>query len=99
MRHVYMTASSDIWRTDGMSKEGECLDCEFRWRLRECASTEQPAFIDRRDSDYLDASCLHDSILGHLAHRRNEQGRRMPGLRIPVAVAGVRQHRATGFHR
>ena len=88
MRHVYMTASSDIWRTDGMSKEGECLDCEFRRRLRECVSTEQPAFIDRLDS-----------ILGHLAHRRNEQGRQMPGLRIPAAVAGVRQHGATGFHR
>lgn len=51
MRHVYMTASSDIWRTDGMSKEGKCLDYEFRRRVRECASTEQPAFIDWRDSD------------------------------------------------
>ncbi len=54
MRHVYMTAASDIWRTDGMSKEGVCLDCEFRQRLRECASTEQPAFIDWRDSAHVD---------------------------------------------
>ncbi len=37
-----------------MSKEGVCLDCEFRWRLRECASTEQPAFIDWRDSAHVD---------------------------------------------
>lgn len=78
MRHVYMTAASDIWRTDGMSKEGVCLDCEFRRRVRECASTEQPAFIDWCDSDHVDERVYTHKHMGIGRARRNEYAGRQP---------------------
>ena len=78
MRHVYMTAASDIWRTDGMSKEGECLDCEFQQRLRECASTEQPAFIDWCDSDHVNERVYTHRHMGIGRARRNEYAGRQP---------------------
>ena len=34
MRHVYMRASMDIWRTRSMNKEGDSPDCECYGRLR-----------------------------------------------------------------
>ena len=40
----------------------------------------------------IDATCLHESIYGDLAHPGDEQAVRQHGLRMPGEISGVRQH-------